>query len=161
MTQEPLEEKPQNTEKSKEEKVSETREILESLLGKIKKEIEQEEKTQEIKEPVLEIDGLIIDETKTKIGRDFYDFFYTLWEAPEEIKNYTIYILEKPTGTMGSLIWIKVNDDFVYGNRHKPNREEIENGSKYGINFVQQYLFRRENEEKQLSGQDLSGTGIY
>jgi len=150
MTQEPLE-----------EKVSETREILESLLGKIKKEIEQEEKTQEIKEPVLEIDGLIIDETKTKIGRDFYGFFYTMWEAPEGIVNYTIYIIEKPTGTMGSWIWIKVNDFFVYSNRHKPNREEIENGAKYGINFVQQYLFRRENDERQLSGQDLSGTGIY
>ena len=161
MTQEASEEKPQNTENSKEEKVTETQKILESLFGEIEKEIEEEEKTQETQEPALEIDGLIIDETKTKIGRDFYSFFYTMWEAPEGIVNYTIYIIEKPTGTMGSLIWIKVNDDFVYGNRHKPNREEIENGAKYGINFVQQYLFIRENEERQLSGQDLSGTGIY
>ena len=158
---EPLEDITQDTEKNKEERIAKTQKFLESLFGEVEKEVEQEKKTQEQREPALEIDGLIINETKTKIGEDFYNFFYNLWAAPDGVENYTIYIVEKPLGAMGSWIWIKVNDTFVYRNRHKPNDFEIETGAKHGITIVGQYLFRRENDERQLSGQDMSGTGIY
>ena len=33
-------------------------------------------------EPESEINGLLIDETRTKAGHDFYELFFSVWEAP-------------------------------------------------------------------------------
>jgi len=49
----------------------------------------------------LEIDGLIIDETRSKIGRDFYDMFYHRWIAPNAASNYSILIKELPSRGRG------------------------------------------------------------
>ncbi len=57
----------------------------------------------------LEIDGLLIDETKTKSGRDFYEYFYKDWTAPIGAKNYTIYITEKPYRLNNTIIEIKIS----------------------------------------------------
>lgn len=143
------------------EKTLETQKTLELLFKEMQNKIEKEGETQETKEPALEIDGLIMNETKTKIGRDFYDYFFTLWVAPPGIQNYTIFIIEKPLGVMGSLIWVKINDTFIYGNKHKPSIRDIENGATSSVNIAKQYLLTREENEKQLSGQDLSGNGIF
>lgn len=48
------------------------------------------------KELSLEIDGLLIDETLTKAGQDFFDLFYQLWEPPPGATNFMIRIVEKP-----------------------------------------------------------------
>ena len=32
-----------------------------------------------------ESSGLVVDQTITKIGHDFYDQFYSRWEAPAEV----------------------------------------------------------------------------
>lgn len=56
------------------------------------------------KETDIEIDGLLFDETKTKIGGDFYNYFYTGWQAPPDAKNYAIFISEKPYRLMTTLI---------------------------------------------------------
>ncbi|MCB0753318.1 MAG: hypothetical protein KDC52_17740, partial [Ignavibacteriae bacterium] len=42
------------------------------------------------KEDFFEIDNLIVDETITKIGNDFYESFYNSWEAPPNSPNITI-----------------------------------------------------------------------
>ena len=72
--------------------VKEAPQELKNLLDNI---IEQA--TQKVREDAsLEIDGLLIEDTKTKSGREFYDLFYRDWNAPEEAKNYSIFIVEKP-----------------------------------------------------------------
>ena len=35
----------------------------------------------------LEIGEMIFDETMTKVGRDFYEHFYTLWSNPTKTKH--------------------------------------------------------------------------
>ena len=65
---------------------------LQNLLKRIIKE-----ETEKINvDADLNIDGLLVDDTKTKSGKDFYDLFYQQWEAPAGAKNYTIFIIEKP-----------------------------------------------------------------
>src|SRR5688572_20477127 len=44
----------------------------------------------------FEIDGIVVDETLTKTGRDFYDVFYSNWEAPPKVNNYSVTITERP-----------------------------------------------------------------
>ncbi len=109
----------------------------------------------------IEIGGLVIDETISKMGHDFYDKFYSQWTSPEVDFNYTIYIKEKPVPGLGSIVTVSVNDNEVVSQRIQPRAEMIEAVAEYAHRRLQSYLLNYEDIQRQLSGQDLSGTGIY
>jgi len=109
----------------------------------------------------LEIDGMIISETISKIGNDFYDIFYTNWNPPPQAKNYTITILEKPFPLQGNLITVKVNDSKVFERFVQPRYESIVESVNQAIKYTANYLINYERIQKDLGGEDLSGTGIY
>lgn len=123
----------------------------ESKDGRIEEEIE--------KELMEEISGLIIEETMTKIGYEFYEYFFLLWEAPEvEIKDYNIFINEKASPLWGS--WVKVNIDgtTVWNRILRPRSEEIEEAVKQAIEATKQYLYNY--EQYQFQTEDMVGTGM-
>ena len=109
----------------------------------------------------IEIDGLLVDQTKTKIGRDFYDLFYSKWEAPENSKNYTILISEKPFRLNSTLIEIVINDQLTYQSILQPRYDIIEQLADQAIIYTVDYLQNYEEILLQLSGEDQSGSGIY
>jgi hypothetical protein len=74
----------------------------------------------------LEINGMVVDETRSKHGRDFYDLFYTSWSEPEESYAYTIRIEEKPGRGRGTIIIVRVNDEIVYQSQLQPRYEVVE-----------------------------------
>lgn len=97
----------------------------------------------------LEITGLILDETKTKAGRDFFEWFNSYWREVKGLQ-YTITIQEIPDATRGTFMFIKVNDTMVYRQRMNPNPAIIENAAKSAVNRVRYYLFRQLNVQKNL-----------
>lgn len=148
-------------EDSADERRAATQKKLESIIESLREQITAEQDEKEHHDPALELDGLIINETRSRIGQDFYDYFYTAWEAPAKITDYTVYIEEKPIGVVGSWVSIKVNDTYIYRNRHTPRQEELEESAKQAVGLVKQYLLRREEIDKELTGRDMTGTGIY
>jgi len=113
----------------------------------------------------VEIDGLIIDQTQTRIGQEFYQNFVTFWEAPPGIEDYNIVITEMANPTWGSWIWIEVgglvSKEIVYRETLKPRLEEIEETAKKGVEVVREYLYRLIEYGKEVTEKDMSGTGIY
>lgn len=112
----------------------------------------------------VEMNGLIIDQTQTKIGQEFFQNFVTFWQAPSGIKNYNYNILvTEMANRWGSWIWIEVNNRKVYGELLKPRSEEIEETAKKGVESVKKCLYQLEEYEKEVSGEeeDMKGTGIY
>lgn len=109
----------------------------------------------------VEIDGLIIDQTQTRIGQEFYQNLVTFWEAPSGIKDYNILVTEMAGPFWGSWIGIEVNDVVVYRELLKPRSEEIEEAAKEGVESIKEYLYRLEEYEKEVSGKDMTGNGIY
>lgn len=109
----------------------------------------------------IEIDGLVIDDTKTKNGRDFFDFFFRDWEAPPGTKNFTIYISEKPNRLNSTLIEVQINETLVYQSFLQPRLEIIEALAFESISITQMYLVNYEALMKELGGSDIKGTGIY
>lgn len=109
----------------------------------------------------IEIDGLIIDETITKMGHDFYEYFYSNWTAPEFSENYTIFIKEKPLPGLGTQVTLKINEDDVFIGRLQPRRQIIEANGDYAIQLCYQYLLNYEMIQKQLEAEDQKGSGIY
>ena len=129
-------------------------------LQKILEGIEAEQKA-DAQETDLEIDGLIVDETVTKSGRDFYQIFYSTWEAPPNANNYTISISEKPARGIATILMIDINDNRVVETPLQPRYDIIESIAEQAVQICFEYLLNYEQIQEQLSGDDLSGSGIY
>ena len=112
-------------------------------------------------ESFIEIEGLIVDETRTKIGRDFYDIFYNKWVAPQNVKDFTITISEKPMPRLGALVSIQINDMHVFSDFVQPRWEIIEERAEVGIEQVRNYLENWEMIQNELQGEDMQGSGIF
>lgn len=54
--------------------------------------------------------GLVLDQALTKLGHDFYDQFYSTFEAPMGVVNYNIVVAERPARGNSALVVLTVND---------------------------------------------------
>lgn len=109
----------------------------------------------------LEIDGMLFDETKTKVGKDFYDFFYSQWEAPPNARNFLIYITEKPYRLTTTQIEVKINEFVVFTSFLQPRADLVEQLAEQAVAQTQLYLANYEELMRQLDGDDQAGTGIF
>lgn len=109
----------------------------------------------------LEIDGLLFDETKTKSGRDFYDYFFNKWVAPSDAKNYSITIKELPYRLRTTQIKIFINENLVVQSFLSPRMEAIEQLAQNSITRVANYLKNYDQIQQMLNGSDQSGNGIF
>lgn len=101
----------------------------------------------------LEISGFINDQTKTKIGRDFYEAFMKLWEATDTEKL-TITIDEQTDPRWGTQIFVYVEEKIVYHSMLKPRLEDIDAKADEAVQSVVNYivnkaLFQQYLEEEQ------------
>ena len=108
----------------------------------------------------LEIDAMVVDQTITKTGRDFYDIYYSKWQAPFGIKDYNIVIEEKPFPRLGTQITVFINEFAVYQGFIQPRYEKIEENVETSIRMTLDFLFNFEQIKKDLEGEDLTGSGI-
>lgn len=109
----------------------------------------------------IEIQNLIIDETMTKVGRDFYDVFYREWQAPKGVGEFQIVITERILPRIGTQVSVTVNDLVAYQSFVKPRYEEIEKAARDAISHSRQLLLNYEQIKKSLEGEEMKGTGIY
>jgi curli production assembly/transport component CsgE len=112
----------------------------------------QKETKEERIDPVLEFEGLILDETRSKMGRNFYDLFYQDWQAPEDASNFTITISEQPSIGRGTQIAIKIDYEQVYSARLQPRYEYIEAVSKQAIARCKNVIQQQASVRNQLMG---------
>lgn len=131
------------------------------ILKKTLDDIIEANKSKEAGSLEMEIDGIIIDQTITKVGRDFYDLFYSLWVAPKNAKNFTITIKEFVLPGLVTQIVVLVNDNEVFKQRVQPRYEILESMSQYANAVTFRYLSNYEKMKAQLEGEDQQGTGIY
>lgn len=82
---------------------------------------------------MLEIDGMVHDETRSKVGRDFYDVFYTHWQKPPNASNFSIRIYEQPSPSLGTIIYVQVNDMETFRMRLQPRYELIQQAAHFAV----------------------------
>ena len=109
----------------------------------------------------LEIGEMIFDETITKVGRDFYDEFYTNWSNPTQITDFSITIKEMPMPGVGTQITVLIDDYEILKQFIRPNQEMIEMLSEYTVGLASQFLLNYQEIQAQLQSDDQSGTGIF
>ncbi len=109
----------------------------------------------------LEIGEMIFDETITKVGRDFYDEFFTKWSNPTQIKDFSITIKEMPMPGIGTQITVLMDEFEILKQFIRPNQEMIEMLAEYTVGLANQYLVNYQEIQAQLQNEDQSGTGIF
>jgi curli production assembly/transport component CsgE len=109
----------------------------------------------------LEIEGLILDETRSKLAHDFYELFYNSWVPPEKVlESYLIVFRELPTRTgLGARVSVEVNDqELSQLNLHPKNWEEL---ALQLAEALKNYLENPDASFQEIELEDLDGTGIY
>lgn len=81
----------------------------------------------------LEFGGLVINETRSKMGSDFFNVFYKYWEAPQNSGNFILKITEQPIPSLGTMVSIKIDDRLVFKSRLQPRYAVIENLAKQAV----------------------------
>jgi curli production assembly/transport component CsgE len=103
-------------------------------------------------DPVLNLPGFVLDETRSKMGRDFYALFYQKWDAPGDAANYTITISEKPNFGRGSQVTIMLDYKVIFNARLQPKYEYIDALSQQAVSRTQQIMQQQTSVKQQLSG---------
>lgn len=109
----------------------------------------------------LEDLGFIFDETRTKVGSDFFRMFYKDWNNPTNIINVSIYVGEKPIPGLGTQIWVKVDERIIYKSILRPNSEQLRKEVKRALSLTSSYFVNYEVIQKQLDSEDFSGNGLF
>lgn len=103
--------------------------------------------------------GLLIDQTRTLFGREFFRHFSTAWGEPQTDFQYNLVVREIPDARWGSMIIIDVNGREVYRKRLAPRSGDVEQEVEKALprvrrNFV--YLMRADEAEAPA---DFKGEG--
>jgi hypothetical protein len=123
---------------------------------------------------------LILDNTRTKLGRDFYEAFYQKWAAvnttlprdtvaeaangkPTEAleDQFTVMIDELPAQGLSSIVSIRINDLLVWQEFIQPRIGFAEVQAEGAVGVVLDYLLNYQAIQAQLGSEDQQGTGIY
>lgn len=97
-----------------------------------------------------EIGGLVVDQTITKVGHDFYDVFYTQFEAPAGSTEYIVTITEKPGRGTNTLVTVTVNENDLLEMPLQPKPEYIEAAATDAVSAAVAFLQEAASLSRQL-----------
>ncbi len=119
----------------------------------------------------------LLDETRTKNGRDFYEYLYQQWlsiqsdttvisptaftDIGEEL---TVSIEEQPVpGGIGTstVVSVSVNDVMIYQQFLQPRLGVVEQMAQDASAVLTQYIQNYQEFQKQLGSEDQQGSGIF
>ncbi len=107
------------------------------------------------------LSGMVVDETTTKAGEDFYFLFYTKWEAPVGASDYNIIISEKPLPRLGSQIKITINDIDIFEQFIQSKYDIIDEMTDIAVDIARDFVTNYEDIQRELQGDDLKGSGVF
>jgi curli production assembly/transport component CsgE len=136
-------------------KDAKTQAILEELVGKIANDKNGKISHEEI------TGGIVLDQTKTRAGRDFYDLFIQNLVLPENVMDYTIVIDETPGLGTSTIIKVTINDIETYANYLQPKRDLIEETANEAVELASDFIINYTQILLELNNAEQSGSGIF
>jgi len=118
-------------------------------------------KEEEVVRQSAALRNLVMDNTLSTMGQNFYEYFYEQWDPPETDRHFTVYIEEKPSPGMGNMVMIKINYDKVFQSRLTPRQDMIKKVAQQAVNRSENYIANYQQIKQQLEGADMKGSGIY
>jgi hypothetical protein len=118
--------------------------------------------------------SLILDNTRTKIGREFYENFFREWSSASSDtlvvsafiaalnpEDFTITIDELPNPNQGAIIQISVNDVPLWGQFVQPRGDVVGAAVTAATEALIAYFESYQDFQQQMLSDDMQGTGVY
>ena len=108
-----------------------------------------------------EVDGLVVDQTISKLGRDFYSSFFNTFEAPAGSGSYVVTITEKPARGTNTLITVAVNNEDLLEMPLQSSEAYIEAAASEAVATVTQHLLDNNQLGKELEKGNKQPLEVY
>lgn len=92
-----------------------------------------------IPENKLELSGLTIDDTKTRVGQQFYDTFFKKYNQFSQKFQGTVIIAEQPTFGRNTRITVTIDDQLIYAFVARADEEAIEEEANRTLGVLTDY----------------------
>ncbi len=109
------------------------------LITKDSVEIDNRQASVVKERSLMNISGVVVDESKTKMGRDFYDLFYSVYHQYPNKFNFVITITELPFRGLTSKVQVNVQQNTIYEFLGNPNEEYIKHQVAVSLSRLSQY----------------------
>lgn len=109
---------------------------------------------------LVEIDGLIIDRTLTRLGRDFYFSFSMKMNSKYDGIDVNLTVKERPTALSGSIIGVYHFDKVIYRGALSPGQRQADEKAEQAIDAVNQYIIKWKTEKLFTDTYDLDQSEI-
>ena|GEM_PF-5753402 len=109
------------------------------LIPEVETEAPVEEQPQEFLE-AGNLDNMLVNETRTPYGNEFYNEFNSRWSFPDSASGFHIRIIEMLAPGRGSRMVVEVNQETVYQFRLQPGYEQIIELANAASNGLKNYL---------------------
>ena len=111
--------------------------------------IDKKYSSEKIEEKNIELTGLVVENTMTKLGKDFYDYYNQISQLNNINYPFIIVINEKPSlGGRNSEVSIVVEDEILYQFRTQPNEEYLYNNALEANRKIYKYHIKRKLLQK-------------
>ena len=98
----------------------------------------------------LESQGLVMDQTISKLGRDFYDLFYGSFEAPGGLEDFTIVLVERQARANNAVVALIVNDTELFEMPLTPRADQMEESAMVAVGAAVDFLLQAQSISRQL-----------
>lgn len=95
----------------------------------------------------LMISGIVAEDTKTKAGKDFYDFFYQKYHMSSLKTNKIIKVEEAISFGRTTRIQLKIENQIVYQFFAQPKLDYIKTQAEYAMTYLNRYLQQLEQSK--------------
>ena len=120
------------------------------ILNQLKEEQAYSQDVNKEKRDGLELKGIVVEDTKTKPGRDFYKLFYSLYTQNNINGNKVVTIKEVLALGRNTKIEVIVGDDEIFSFFVRPSLEYLTKMNDYAIINVYKHFKKLENESKTI-----------
>lgn len=86
----------------------------------------------------VEINGLVVNQTLSRVGHLFYEELVNGWEVPSQVG--TITVRERPDLIAGNVVWIEIDDNIVFQERLGTRTEGIEEKAQTARAAIELYV---------------------
>lgn len=109
---------------------------------------------------LVEIDGLIIDRTLTRLGRDFYIAFSMKVNSELDGIDVNLTVKERPTALSGSIVGVYHFNRVIYRSALSPGQKQADEKAEQALEAVQQYIVKWQIEKFYKDTFDLEHSEI-
>ena len=100
--------------------------------------------------------GIVVNQTITVAGADFFQYFIVAWRDNERVDHYAISINERPTARFGSQIWINYGQNRVFQTFLPPARSALKSIALSAAEIVYQTVIEADVQRWLFRDPDLA-----